>query len=176
MKALLAVLLVALFSGCTASVPRKPPAPTFQPVWFSRNSPEQEKGYTLNGVPVGGSWTELQERLDKVYEVEKVDWRYQVSDPKSQAAVTITVDDSGKVVTVWSNSGGSLEKDGRPLLRTQESEDVALRALALPAGAKMPWLIHEGPMTVLVDGGPAVYSISLWDEAFRQSTLTEQKP
>ena len=169
-------LSILLFSSCTAPSPRTPPSPTFQPVWFSTQAPVQEKGYTLNGIAVGGTWTQLRGNLDKAYEVEKVDWRYQVRDPKSQAAVTITVDETDKVVTVWSNSSGSLEKTGRSVLRTLESEEAALKALGLPAGTKAPWLVHEGSMTVVVDGGPAVYSISLWDETFRQSSLTTRKP
>lgn len=43
------------------------------------------KGYTLNGLSVGGTWTELQASVAEGFEVEKVDWRYQVSDPKSKA-------------------------------------------------------------------------------------------
>ncbi len=105
--------------------------------------------------------------------MEKVDWRYEVRDPHTHTKVVVTVDEAGKIVTLWSNSEGSLEKDGRPLVRTHDPQDNALQVLGLPLGAKSPWMVHEGSATASVDGGPAVYSVSVWDEAFRKSTLNK---
>lgn len=62
------------------------------------------------------------------------------------------------------------------MLRTQEPETTALKALGLSPGSKTPWLLQAGMTTVMADGGPAVYSVSLWDESYRQSTLTRPKP
>ena len=176
MRACLAILATMILSGCTVPSPRQPPSPTFAPVWFSTTPQAKTQGYTINGVSVGGAWTQVEKNLDKAYTVERDDWRYQVKDPRSSASVWITVDDEGKVVEVWTNSEGCLEKDGRPLLRTHEPEEFTLQALGLPAGTKAPWLVHDGLTTVRVDGGPAVYSISLLDEAYRQSTLTKPSP